>query len=353
MSPRRCLPAVLAVCVLLACAAGCRKRPAPAGEAPPAALPNRTVHVLCYHNITAKPESWTDTASGDFAAQLGVLQQGGYRSISASQLASYLANERDLPDKSVLITFDDGRASFTKTARPLLERYGFRATLFVITGAVGSRGTLSWGDVRALQDAGYEIGSHTASHLNLTRPGKKQTLAQLQQQVRRELTQSAELLTSRLGRVPVALAYPYGNYDAFAMQTARESGYRLAFSIDPGAVDNQSNVWALPRQMVVDGTRLKTFERVLQTEPLHLTGIVPRIGERLPSRNLKVTAEVTDAEALTSLGVEAGKRSRLLHVGGGAQITVTGVLNHGANRVRVFSSGSPRRETGWIVVCDS
>jgi hypothetical protein len=136
------------------------------------------------------------------------------------------------------------------------------------------------------------------------------------------------------------------------MRAAADAGYRLAFSIDPGAIDNQSSPWALPRRMVVKGTRLKTLLAALQVEPLHLTGMQPAIGLRYGTKLYKLQARVTDGDALQTLGAEAGKGTHLTANAQTSQITVTGTLNKGANLVRLFSSGKPRRETGWIVVCD-
>ena len=166
------------------------------------------------------------------------------------------------------------------------------------------------------------------------------------------MSESASAIEAQLGQAPVALAYPYGNYDNFAMRAAKDAGDRMAFSIDPGAIDSQSDPWILPRKMIVKGTSLKSLQRALAVEPLHLSGIQPAIGLRYGTKAYKLQALVTDAEALSSLGAEAGKGTRVKIEAQTSQITVTSTLNKGANLVRVFSSGKPRRETGWIVVCD-
>lgn len=346
------IPLFIIIALIAAAMAGCGKsRPVPANQ-PPKALPNRTVHVLCYHNVVPTARNDYDTSVADFQAQLGVLRSGGYQSISCSQLMGYLDNEKDIPAKSVIITFDDGRASFLHNAKPMLDKLGMKATLFLITGSVGAKGSLSWDEVKMLAAAGYEIGSHTVSHLNLTKVPKDYTLSDHQQKVRREIEEAATTLTQKLGQPPVAFAYPFGNYDSFAMGACREAGYRMAFSIDPGAIDNQSSVYALPRKMVVNGTSLKSFERALAVEPLHLTGLQPEIGLRYRGKAYRLQAQVADPDALEALGAEAGKGTRVKLDRQTSQLSVTSTLNRGANLVRVFSTGTPRRETAWIVVCD-
>lgn len=352
MTRRLTILSILLTALVALAVTGCRKHsPTPANQPPPA-LPNRIVHVLCYHNVVPTTQTDYDTSVGDFAAQLQALKSGGFQTISCGQLAEYLDNQKDIPAKSVIITFDDGRASFLQNAKPMLDKAGFKATLFLITGSVGGTGTLTWDEVKTLMAAGYEIGSHTVTHGNLTKVPQGYTLAEQQQKMRREIEDSATTLTQKLGKAPVALAYPYGNYDSFAMRACREAGYRTAFSIDPGAIDNQSNVWALPRKMIVNGTSLKTFERALTTEPLHLTGLQPEIGLRYGSKSYKLQAQVADPDALDTLGAEAGKHTQVKLDRPTSGLTVTSTLNKGANLVRVFSTGTPRRETAWIVVCD-
>jgi len=348
---RRLLLVLLPLAVVVGC--GCRHGTSPGqAAAPPKALPYRFTHVLCYHHLTDTPKSDYDVKPADFRAQLQVLKDGGYQSINCKQLADYLANSQDLPERSVMISFDDGRASVLKTAKPLLDPFGFQAVLFINPGSVGGKGFLSWDDLKALAQAGYDINSHTTSHLNLTRKLKKLSLAEFQERVRDEIEASYREIEQRLGLAPVALAYPFGNYDAYVMQTTRDAGYRLGLSIDPGAVDNQSDPYVLPRKMIVDGTSLKTFQRNLDTQPLHLSGRGPALGARVTSRAYSFTAQLGDEDAAASLAAEAGRSTKLKCDAATRQVTVTSRLNRGANLVRVHSTGTPRREAAWIVVCD-
>jgi peptidoglycan/xylan/chitin deacetylase (PgdA/CDA1 family) len=280
------------------------------------------------------------------------LHSGGYQTITCAQMADYLSGVRDIPPKSVLLSFDDGRADFLTGAAPVLGKLGFKAVLFVITGSVGAKGNLSWEDLQGLMQAGHEIGSHTATHLNLTRLGKGQSLVQLQERVRREIETSGQTLEEKLGQPAVGLAYPYGNYDEFAMRVAREAGFRVAFSIDPGVVDRQSHPYRLPRKMVVKGSSLKTLQRLQETEALHLSEIQPPVGERVSGTAYRLTARVTDPDAVAGVQVEAGRQTKVTIDRETSQLTVTSTLRRGANLVRVFAPGPPRRECGWVVVCD-
>ncbi|MBU0610128.1 MAG: polysaccharide deacetylase family protein [Armatimonadetes bacterium] len=343
---------VLSLALVAGC--GCRRGATQGKEAaaPKAPLPYRFTHVLCYHHLADTPKSVYDVKPADFRAQLQVLKDGGYQSINCKQLADYLANVQDIPEKSVIISFDDGRASVLKVARPLLDQFGYQAVLFINPGSVGGKGFLTWDDLKVLAQAGYEIDSHTTTHLNLTRKLKKLTLEEFQEKVHDELADSYTKIEEELGQAPVAMAYPFGNYDEYVMRTTKESGYLLGLSIDPGAIDSQSDAYALPRKMVVDGTSLKTFQRNLDTQPLHLTGREPSLGARVTSRAYSFTAQLGDADAAASLAAEGGRGAKIKYDATTQAVKFTSRLNRGANLVRLHSTGTPRREAAWIVVCD-
>jgi peptidoglycan/xylan/chitin deacetylase (PgdA/CDA1 family) len=333
---------------------GCRRQPSEGTTPTPVALPNRTVRVLCYHDLQEKAGNLYETSVADFRTQLQALRDQGFQTITNRELADYLGGVKDIPERPVLITFDDGNKSVLTAAKPVLDEFGFRANLFLITDSVGGKGNLTWDDAKQLAAAGWDVGSHTAGHSNLTKRGKQESAQQHPERIRREIATSYARLEEKIGTPPAALAYPFGNYDATCIKACQEAGYRLAYSIDPGAVDQQSDPWRLPRKMIVNGTSQRTFARLLATEPLHLNDTTPPVGQRVAGRTYSLSARVGDPDALASLGVECGA-TRAAQVKLDPQtsmLSVTCKLNRGANLVRVFSTGTPRRETGWIVVCD-
>lgn len=349
--------ASLVLMVLLAVAvfgAGCGRR---GGEevakalAPSPPLPARTVRILCYHGVEENTDNFYFNNTEDFAAQMEVLADEGFQSISCRQLADYLAGKQDIPEKSVLLTIDDGNISVYETAHSIMSRHGFTATLFIYTSAIGNKGHLSWEQVKELQSLGHEIGSHTVTHANLTRLGNGQSVQEHQAHVVTEVTQSKSHIEEVIGEPVVALAYPYGNYDEFVMSAAREAGYRLAFSIDRGAADADSDPFRLPRQMVVKGNSLRTFKRWLAQEPLHLADISPPVGQVVSQAAVEIRARVADdAVSPRELLAEAGKGTSLTVDEQTAEIVISTTLATGANNIRLQYQGSPPRETSWVVV---
>ena len=347
----------LALTALLLPGCGCRG-PAETGEAGrPArpekpALPSRTVHVFCYHGVQPETSNFYFNTSADFEEQMQTLADEGYQSITCKQLADYLSGDEDIPDKSVIISFDDGNLCVYENAVPIMEKYGFKATLFILTDSVGGKSHLSWQQVQELHRKGYEIGSHTLTHANLVKRGDR-TAEEHQASIVAEVTASKARIEEVIGEAVIALAYPYGTYDDFVIAAVREAGYRMAFSIDRGAIDQHSNPWRLPRQMVVKGNSLKTFKGWLSQEPLHLADLSPRIGEVLTERDVEIHARLLDDDvdpSALSVTVEPGKKTDQIADEDTNEIVISVTLDKGANNIRIQHQGSPPRERSWVVV---
>lgn len=147
-----------------------------------------------------------------------------------------------LPPRAVALTFDDGYRDNYTNVFPVLRRYGFTATFFVITGKVGHPGYMSWAELREMSAAGMLIESHTVTHPVLTRlPAPA---------LERELVQSRQALWLNLGIDSRVLCYPYGAYDPGVMGAARAAGYIMAFTTKPGLVMEPLAIFALPRVAV-------------------------------------------------------------------------------------------------------
>jgi peptidoglycan/xylan/chitin deacetylase (PgdA/CDA1 family) len=169
-----------------------------------------------------------------FERQMTWLSRAGYESVSLSR-AVIGSGDASLPARPVVITFDDGTLDFWEHARPVLERVGFTATLFVVSGYVGGRSSwdrdlgetarplMSWDQIRQLHRQGFELGSHTHNHQPLTELSEEQA--------RSELSRSRRALEHELGVAPQFLAYPRGCYDERHKRLAREAGYAGACAV--------------------------------------------------------------------------------------------------------------------------
>lgn len=203
------------------------------------------IPTLMYHKIGDYPPGsrlkklWVTAA--DFRRQLAYLKENDYATITPSDWRDAEKGIKPLPEKPVLITFDDGYMNNHDLAYPILSEFGMKGCVFLVYETLEGHNAwhdpasepwlkmLTWAQIREMQDSGViEFGSHTMRHRNL---------AQLPlDEVRWELNESKKRLEDKLGREMVAFAYPYGAgaYKPEVRAAARQAGYRFDFSIKQG-----------------------------------------------------------------------------------------------------------------------
>lgn len=223
------------------------------------------VPVLMYHEIAEVSESGSRLAvsPASFAAQLGYLRSAGFTAITAGELlAAWAGGTGKLPDRPVVLTFDDGYEDFHSRAMPLLAQYGCTATLFVTTGWLqdadmrleAADRMLNRTQLAEVAAAGVEIGAHTRRHPQLDQlPGP---------QVRRELCTSKQWLEDKLGLPVPGLAYPFGYSSAGVREVAREAGYGYACAVSNKTAGPASDLLRLPRLTVRQATTMPAFRRL-------------------------------------------------------------------------------------------
>jgi peptidoglycan/xylan/chitin deacetylase (PgdA/CDA1 family) len=164
---------------------------------------------------------------------------------------------RPLPQKPILITFDDGYRDNLTNAAPVLARLGMPATAYVISGRIsnGDPSFLTWRQLAMLERRGVEIGSHTVSHRELTSLSDNEALA--------ELVRSRRALERRLGHRVPWLAYPIGAYDSRIERLARRAGYVLAVTTEWGTRQSAQRPLALPRLRILDSTGVRGLAAML------------------------------------------------------------------------------------------
>jgi peptidoglycan/xylan/chitin deacetylase (PgdA/CDA1 family) len=169
-----------------------------------------------YHSISSEPGP-TSIPADVFGWQLQALADLGFTVVSLSKYAAWQEGSIELPERSVILTFDDGFEDFATAAFPLLARHGFSATVFLPTAKLGGhedwrgansppRRLMSWSQVQELASRGIEFGGHGVTHSDLTLlPAAEAS---------REIRESQEQIAARLGRKPETFAPPYGHSNA-------------------------------------------------------------------------------------------------------------------------------------------
>lgn len=189
------------------------------------------VPILVYHNLGPQAKGRLTIAAKSFEEQMRYLKSQGFRVVSLKEFLEFVSLKRQLPQKSVVLTFDDGYKSFLQFAYPVLKELGFVATLFVYTDYVGTgANALSWADLKKLAEEGFQIEAHSKSHGDLRRAAGESTEA-FTRRMRAEMVQPREIFAKNLGYVPQTLAYPFGRQDDAVVQKTSENGYLAAFTV--------------------------------------------------------------------------------------------------------------------------
>lgn len=228
------------------------------------AVTNR-LPILMYHRVALTGASSTvryRVTPEQFEEQLHYLQNEGYHSINLEDWHYTMERKMPLPGKAVVLTFDDGYLDFKTYAWPLLKKYGFLATVFLVTDNIGELNSwdsvygeelplLGWKDIRQLQEEGVEFGSHTASHPYLTSLSSAEIV--------REGARSRATLVHALGRVVKSFAYPYGDVDGVVQHLVGACGYTFGLTCRQDLCGFHDNQLALPRIEVMGSYSLQDF----------------------------------------------------------------------------------------------
>lgn len=200
--------------------------------------PGTGVPILAYHQVSNAAEVYSVDPE-DFEQQMQYLANHGYTAISLSELFAARNGTRPLPEKPVIITFDDGYADNYLTALPIMEKYRMKSTVFIITSQVGQPEYMTWEQIREMQARTTEIASHTHSHVALNEIS--------QAMVAEEFRRSKQLLEENLHQPVEFLAYPFGQYNEHAIAALQQAGYRGACTGLPGLGTTTGDAYQLKR----------------------------------------------------------------------------------------------------------
>ncbi len=230
-------------------------------RAPVPSGPVTYVPILLYHYIRINPNPRDrvgfslSTPPLMFAQQMQYLADHGFHVIPLHQAVLAIKNHSGLPAHSVVLTFDDGYADFFTQAIPVMRRYGFTATDFVISGKMGQWSFMTPSQVVAADAMGFNIGAHTVDHVALA--------AQTPARARWEILTSKSVLEGLLGHKLLDVAYPYGSFNAYDMAQAQAAGFETAVSTLYGTVHTPGQLFYLSRMRIGGGLSLNYFASVV------------------------------------------------------------------------------------------
>lgn len=222
----------------------------------------KQVQILMYHRVgdfpgRVKAHGALYCHLPRFRAQMKLFKLLGYQVISLDEAAAGLRGDTPLPPRPLVLTFDDAYVDFLENAAPVLKAHGYPATVYAVSGLIGK--TSSWvapeglepaslmnaAQLRAVQDLGFTIGSHTVTHPRLAQSDDTRILA--------EARDSKAALEDMLGKRVDHFCYPYGSHDIRAVEAAAAAGYVTGTTCVRAAATPEDDLLTLPRKAVSRG----------------------------------------------------------------------------------------------------
>lgn len=238
--------------------------------------------ILQYHHVSDVTPASTSISVENFRQHMQYISEQ-HQVLPLADVITALQQNKPLPDKALVITFDDGYRDIYANGRPILEQLSLPYTVFINPERIGSSKQLSWQQIAQMQQQGASFANHTLGHIHLlqTLPGESQQawLGRIENNI---LT-SEKQLEEKLGYSLRYLAYPYGEYNTQVQQLVKRLGF-VAFGQHSGAIYSGSDFTALPRfpaaGRFANLTKLKTKMRTLAmpvlassiTDPVVLAG---------------------------------------------------------------------------------
>jgi peptidoglycan/xylan/chitin deacetylase (PgdA/CDA1 family) len=210
------------------------------------------IPVLMYHKVNSSSKVGglgLRVPVKEFEWEINYLSKNGYHGVSMSDIYNSWEKGEKLPSKPIAITFDDGYEDNYTNAYPILKKYHFKATIFVVANTVGGinlfdvmqpiNKMLNWAQIKELSSNGIEIGSHTLNHPHL---------ASIKlERVKEELELSKKDLEDKIKKPVEILCYPYGSFNSEVENIASSAGYKMALTTRQGIISPSDNFFALKR----------------------------------------------------------------------------------------------------------
>lgn len=231
----------------------------------------KRVPILLYHHLYQEPQrdmfgkNPMALPVDTFRKQMQLLHDNGYQTITAEALRKFITEGHTLPDRCVLITFDDGYESVIEYAYPILKKYGFHAVIFAETSKISQQDEafepdglqyLHRSSMEQTADV-FEYGSHTHG-MHWMDAQKKPVLTTMpDNEVLADLEQSKKALDTEI------FAYPYGAYSQNTVHLLEEAGYAMGFDNKNGRVTHKTDLYRIPRYTIFQRTSMQQFSQII------------------------------------------------------------------------------------------
>ncbi|CAN2249085.1 polysaccharide deacetylase family protein [Bacillus vallismortis] len=216
----------------------------------PAKLP-----ILMYHSISSGNS--LRVPKEEFEAHMKWLHDNGYQTVTPKEAYLMLTQDKKPSEKCVLITFDDGYTDNYEDAYPVMKKYGMKATIFMIGKSIGHQHHLTEDQMKEMAQNGVSIESHTIDHLELNGLSPEQQYS--------EMADSKKLFDNMFHQETSMISYPVGRYNEETLKAAKETGYQMGVTTEPGAASRDQGMYALHRVRVSPGMSGASFGAYIES----------------------------------------------------------------------------------------
>ncbi|WP_085829550.1 polysaccharide deacetylase family protein [Clostridium massiliodielmoense] len=200
---------------------------------------NESIPVLMYHSIMYEKGNPVRLPKEKFEEQMKYLKDNNYNTLTLDELYDFLENNKPIPKKSIVLTFDDGYKDNYKTALPILKKYNFKATFFIISDCIGTGEYLTLDQLKEMKKDGFDIESHTTNHNKLTKESYESQY--------KMFLDSKEKLEKLLDKKIKYIAYPYGKYNEDSIKAVKAAGYKMAVTTHCKWTDRNEGIYEISR----------------------------------------------------------------------------------------------------------
>ncbi|WP_396276561.1 polysaccharide deacetylase family protein [Haloimpatiens lingqiaonensis] len=217
-----------------------------------------SIPILMYHSISDNKNGFFVVDKNNFRKQMKYIKDNGYETLTLDQVYYHILQDKPFPDKSVVITFDDGYKDNYVNAYPVLKEFDLKATIFVVADYITNGSSTIYSslkELREMNENGIDIQCHTSSHKKLDKLSYSEQL--------QDLGLAKEKIENLINNNVKFLAYPYGRYNNDTIKAAKKLGYEMAVTTHMGYCNANEESFKVRRICIPGFTGMNIFKRIL------------------------------------------------------------------------------------------
>ena len=240
---------------------------------------NPILPVIAYHRVSLAITNDMTVTPELFRRHMQFLADNHYNPITMDQWCDMVLDGKELPEKPILITFDDAWRCQYKNALPILNEFGYKATFYAYTDVIEHRSNMTYNQLQNLVRQGHNVGCHSAMHSNLTKPFKTENTERYNARLIRETSNAKKTIEEHIGFPVKHFCYPYGYYNTNLIAVLKKAGYISSVTVNPAPNTIDSPLFKIGRYIIAPWTTEKKLKHKLSLLPIIFQNTKPFDGE--------------------------------------------------------------------------